>query len=108
MAVTENRRPRAPSLLDALLPVVVLMLGASPLLVAQTAPTVDQILSLKRAGTPEISPDGRLIVFVGSGEPRRLYARSLDQVDPRPLAGTEGANSPFFSPGPPSMKQPMP
>jgi dipeptidyl aminopeptidase/acylaminoacyl peptidase len=27
------------------------------------APTVDQILSLKRAGSPEISPDGRLVAY---------------------------------------------
>src|SRR5258705_5872906 len=27
------------------------------------APTVDQILSLKRAGSPEISPDGRWVAY---------------------------------------------
>src|SRR5689334_16037138 len=27
------------------------------------APTVDQVLSLKRAGAPEISPDGRLVAY---------------------------------------------
>src|SRR5215831_15192618 len=30
---------------------------------AQTAPSVDQILSLKRVGSPEISPDGRLVAY---------------------------------------------
>src|SRR5262245_44097712 len=30
---------------------------------AKTAPTVDQILSLKRAGAPEISPDGRYVAY---------------------------------------------
>ena len=30
---------------------------------AQTAPTVDQILSLKRAGLPQISPDGRYVAY---------------------------------------------
>jgi dipeptidyl aminopeptidase/acylaminoacyl peptidase len=30
---------------------------------AQTAPTVDQILSLKRVGSPEISPDGRYVAY---------------------------------------------
>ena len=29
----------------------------------RVAPTVDQILSLKRAGSPEISPDGRLVAY---------------------------------------------
>ena len=28
----------------------------------------------------------------------RLYLRSLDPFDPRPLEGTEGASAPFFSP----------
>src|SRR5262245_24455734 len=30
---------------------------------SKTAPTVDQILSLKRAGAPEISPDGQLVAY---------------------------------------------
>jgi dipeptidyl aminopeptidase/acylaminoacyl peptidase len=30
---------------------------------ARVAPTVDQILSLKRAGSPEISPDGRWVAY---------------------------------------------
>src|SRR6516164_9484450 len=29
----------------------------------KVAPTVDQILSLKRAGSPEISPDGRWVAY---------------------------------------------
>ncbi len=40
-------------------------LAAVPMLVAQSpvAPTVDQILSLKRAASPEISPDGRQVAY---------------------------------------------
>src|SRR4051812_4427840 len=30
---------------------------------SRVAPTVDQILSLKRAGSPEISPDGRSVAY---------------------------------------------
>ena len=30
---------------------------------AKTAPTVDQILSLQRAGAPEISPDGQFVAY---------------------------------------------
>ena len=49
-----------------------------------------------------LSPDGRYLVFVTTGsssdEPQRLYLESLDQTDARPLAGTEGARSPFWSP----------
>src|SRR5436309_13808052 len=29
----------------------------------RVAPTVDQILSLKRAGSPQISPDGRFVAY---------------------------------------------
>jgi Tol biopolymer transport system component len=46
-----------------------------------------------------ISPDGRWIAFVGSsGEQERVYLRAIDSLDARPLQGTEGAISPFWSP----------
>ncbi|MEQ1757198.1 MAG: protein kinase [Vicinamibacterales bacterium] len=46
-----------------------------------------------------LSPDGRSLVFVASGEGTpRLWLRPLDQSEPRPLAGTDGASSPFWSP----------
>jgi|KBSSwiStaDraftv2_1062776.scaffolds.fasta_scaffold25587_4 Tol biopolymer transport system component len=46
-----------------------------------------------------ISPDGRWLVFVGSsGERERLYLRAIDSLEARPLAGTEGAITPFWSP----------
>ena len=47
----------------------------------------------------DISPDGRTLVYVGSSNGTvRLYARQLDTFEVRPLAGTEGALHPFFSP----------
>ena len=46
-----------------------------------------------------LSPDGRSLVFVASGDgPPRLWLRPLDQTEARPLAGTEGAAAPFWSP----------
>ena len=46
-----------------------------------------------------LSPDGRQIVFVASGEgASRLWLRPLDTATAHPLAGTEGASSPFWSP----------
>jgi Tol biopolymer transport system component len=46
-----------------------------------------------------ISPDGRLLVFVASAEGQpRLWLRPLDQITAQPLAGTEGATDPFWSP----------
>jgi dipeptidyl aminopeptidase/acylaminoacyl peptidase len=36
---------------------------SQPMALQKVAPTVDQVLSLKRAGSPEISPDGRWIAY---------------------------------------------
>lgn len=47
-----------------------------------------------------LSPDGRQIVFVASGDggASRLWLRSLATTAARPLAGTDGATYPFWSP----------
>jgi serine/threonine protein kinase len=48
-----------------------------------------------------LSPDGRQIAFVASGDgpqPQRLWLRSLDKATAQPLAGTQGASRPFWSP----------
>jgi serine/threonine-protein kinase len=46
-----------------------------------------------------ISPDGRSLVFAGvRGTTRQLYIRSLDRAEATPIAGTENAAGPFFSP----------
>jgi len=46
-----------------------------------------------------LSPDGRRLVYVGgSGKERKLYVRLLDQLEARPIPGTEGAMTGFFSP----------
>jgi serine/threonine-protein kinase len=47
-----------------------------------------------------LSPDGTHLAFVARepGEASRIYVRPLDQLEARPLSGTEGAESPFFSP----------
>jgi Tol biopolymer transport system component len=46
-----------------------------------------------------MSPDGRLIVFSATrGTVTQLYVRGLDQSTATPIAGTEGAMGPFFSP----------
>ena len=46
-----------------------------------------------------ISPDGRRMVYSGPAEGgTRLWLRSLDQLAATPISGTEGAQSPFFSP----------
>src|SRR3989442_14839935 len=35
----------------------------TPIALPKVAPTVDQVLSLKRAGSPQISPDGRFVAY---------------------------------------------
>jgi eukaryotic-like serine/threonine-protein kinase len=50
--------------------------------------------------SPAVSPDGQIVAFVGddsSGKPF-LWVRPLDGIAARPLAGTEGAAYPFWSP----------
>ena len=52
------------------------------------------------AGPVEISPDGTRLVFTArKGEgPNLLWVRALSEPAARPLAGTEGAQRPFWSP----------
>jgi Tol biopolymer transport system component len=50
-------------------------------------------------GQSALSPDGRHLVFVaGAAGNRRLYLRSLDSLEIRPLEGGDGGISPFWSP----------
>ena len=57
-----------------------------------TPPTTDPV-------SLAISPDGRFLVFVASTEGRsQLWIRPLSADDFRPLAGTENASLPFWSP----------
>jgi Tol biopolymer transport system component len=47
-----------------------------------------------------LSPDGTMLAFVArqAGQQTRLFIRKLDQLQAAPLADTEDAASPFFSP----------
>ncbi|HEX9800810.1 MAG TPA: protein kinase, partial [Thermoanaerobaculia bacterium] len=46
-----------------------------------------------------LSPDGRTLAYVAREAGRSLiHLRDLDRVEPRPIAGTENAYSPFWSP----------
>src|SRR5215469_947495 len=50
-------------------------------------------------GPPVISPDGRHVVFSAHAQGKtQLFLRSLDSLNPQPLAGTDEATFPFWSP----------
>ena len=50
-------------------------------------------------GTPILSPDGSRIAFTATRQAQTLlWVRDLDSLEARPLAGTEGAAYPFWSP----------
>jgi serine/threonine protein kinase len=52
-----------------------------------------------QAGISALSPDGRRLAFVADrAGTRLLWVRSLDSLEVRLLPGTEGAESPFWSP----------
>jgi Tol biopolymer transport system component len=74
-----------------------------PLLrVSIVPPPGTRFLARDITGTPHfaLSPDGRAIVFVAAapGDTPRLWVRPLHLTDARPLAGTEDASGPFWSP----------
>jgi len=59
----------------------------------------EAVAATAAGGHVAISPDGRRIVYMGRGEgSTRLWVKDADQISPTPLAGTDGASSPFFSP----------
>jgi Tol biopolymer transport system component len=59
----------------------------------------DASLAVYTSATLALSPDGETLVFVGEkGGKTQLYIRRLGQLQSIPLAGTEDAADPFFSP----------
>ncbi len=72
-----------------------------------TAPTrllsyigAEASLEISRGPAAVLSPDGTMLAFAARqiGQPVRLFVRRLDQLQATALAGTEGADLPFFSP----------
>jgi serine/threonine-protein kinase len=60
---------------------------------------VDASLVTDRGAGAILSPDGTTLVFSAQQDSQaRLFIRKLDQLQAAPLAGTEGAVYPFFSP----------
>lgn len=62
-------------------------------------PPANTALNVARWPAIALSPDGSTLAFVGVSEGvSRLYVRRRDDPAVRPLAGTEGASDPVFSP----------
>ena len=104
-----------PSILNELLPwsaaTVALILAISALWYSQRLePVTPQVVRLTldagrglrydaRAPALAISPSGTRVAWSACGDAGcQLYIRALDQLDTRPVADTDGAAAPFFSP----------
>ncbi len=61
-------------------------------------PTLPLVID-ERVPALAISPDGRRIAYAARYEGRRqIFLRQLDSLDAQPIADTDGASGPFFSP----------
>src|SRR6266481_1029332 len=57
------------------------------------------LLAVDRQPAVAVSPDGASVVYVARrGSRTQLHLRRTDQFEATPLAGTEGGDSPIFSP----------
>jgi len=62
-------------------------------------PPGQQLAGLEFGPAVALSPDGTHLAYAArQGSTQQLYLRAMDSVDVRPMPGTEGAFSPFFSP----------
>ena len=57
--------------------------------------SLDNVQDISASPVLALSPDGSRIVLAADN---RLYTRRMDQLELTPITGTEGGNSPFFSP----------
>jgi eukaryotic-like serine/threonine-protein kinase len=65
---------------------------------AITFPQVDR-LALGYQPVTALSPDGSRLVYVANhGGNTQLYIRAMDRFEAKPIPGTDGAETPFFSP----------
>jgi Tol biopolymer transport system component len=103
---TPTRSPRRLGwIVAAVLGIVAGALAATALQHLRATPPPEMRTDINTPATSQpapfaLSPDGRQIVFVVSGEDgqQRLWLRSLSATSAQPLAGTEGASLPFWSP----------
>jgi eukaryotic-like serine/threonine-protein kinase len=73
--------------------------AAPPVRFSISSPPNATLTANTHAFVPTLSPDGRRLAFVAQRAGTRLiWVRSLDALEAEPLAGTEGATYPFWSP----------
>jgi Tol biopolymer transport system component len=64
-----------------------------------TLPPGQQLAGLDSGPAVALSPDGTHLAYVAQqGGTQQLYLRAMDSLEARPIPGTEGGVSPFFSP----------
>ena len=62
-------------------------------------PPGQQLAGLDAGPAVALSPDGTHLAYVAAqGGTQQLYLRTMDNLDAKPISGTEGADEPFFSP----------
>jgi eukaryotic-like serine/threonine-protein kinase len=69
-------------------------LPASPLRLSLSLPLEAAPQDTGNFNPLALSPDGKILVYAGS----QLFIRSLEREEIKPIAGTDGGASPFFSP----------
>ncbi len=106
----EQLRKQLPWILTAFLALALVAAVPFAVLYSRRAPVAEERETLRfiipvpekalTIGPPVISPDGRSLVYRLNTEDGKelLWVRPLSSLDARPLAGTEGAIQPFWSP----------
>ena len=108
-APVAGRRKLRERLLWALASVALLALGVTSTLLLTRAPQNAERLQVALLAPEDysfdafdfaLSPDGKQVAFVAMkpGAKPQLWVRRLDSASAQPLAGTEGATEPFWSP----------
>jgi len=105
-------RPAIAFVLTALVAATLTAVGVWNLIPNATRPLARMVITLSPSeeldfmgetalseGAVAFSPDGTRLVYVADrGNARSLYLRPMDRLEAKPIPGTEGATSPFFSP----------
>jgi predicted Ser/Thr protein kinase len=62
-------------------------------------PPGQQLAGLENGPAVALSPDGTHLAYAATqGATQQLYMRAMDSLEAKPIPGTAGASSPFFSP----------